>query len=224
MSKITLSIIITFLACFIFAISCSTKDTSSPSNSPTSKANTSSKVENSSSANTNISSNTEDEVTNDAVENYIRMAMKTRDGFHTVNATIFRPNDPRLQYEHKERDTPVPSSGQVFGKITHLTSATLLCKGPEPTKETDQIEARMLMDESLVGTGFWKDLDSSCKTLVFMDSPSSTMPQVRKKYGEPAMTEKLPKAQLNYYGRMILIEIENGKVYSVIRRVIKGTT
>jgi hypothetical protein len=51
MSKITIGVIATFLVSFLFLSSCSTKDTSSPTNSPTSKASPSPKVENSSSQN-----------------------------------------------------------------------------------------------------------------------------------------------------------------------------
>lgn len=163
--------------------------------------------------------------TTDAVENYILMAAKTRDGFHTVNATIFRPDDPRLKYEHEKRSGPAPSSQEVFAKLEPIASFNDPSAGPQPTDETDQVEARMLMDETLVGTGYWKDSQTSTgeMLLVFLDPCSSTMPQIREKYGSPTKTIESGRSHLHFYGRMIFVEVGDGKIHSVLRRAIKGT-
>jgi len=170
-------------------------------------------------------SNASSAPTTDAVENYIRMAAKTRDGFHTVNAVIFRPDDPRLKYDHEKRSRPAPSTQEVFAKLEPIASFNDPSAGPQPTDETDQVEARMLMDETLIGTGYWKDSQTSAgeMLLVFLDPCSATMPQIREKYGPPTKTIESGRSHLHFYGRMIFVEVEGGKIHSALRRAIKGT-
>jgi len=170
-------------------------------------------------------SNASSAPTTDAVESYIRMAAKTRDGFHTVNAVIFRPDDPRLKYDHEKRPGPAPSTQEVFAKLEPIASFNDPSAGPQPTDETDQVEARMLMDETLIGTGYWKDSQTSTgeTLLVFLDPCSATMPQIREKYGPPTKTIESGRSHLHFYGRMIFVEVEEGKIHSVLRRAIKGT-
>lgn len=170
-------------------------------------------------------SSNEQNPTSDAVENYIRMAIKTRDGFDTVNAFIFRPNDERLKYDHAKRDRPVPSSQEVFAKLEPIASFNDPSTGPQPTNQTDQIEARMLMDETLVGSRYWKDIEASTgeKLLVFLDPCSCAMPQVRDKYGPPTKSTTSGRSKLHFYGRMIFVEVEDGRIHSVLRRGVMGT-
>ena len=161
----------------------------------------------------------------DVVEQFIRMTEKTQDGHDTVNACMFKPDDPRFNYEHKKRTRPVPDSKVLFGKVDPIASFNNLSAGPNPTKQTDQIEARMLMDKGLVGDRYWRDMttNSGEMLLVFIDSPSMTMPDARKKYGQPSKTIHSGESQLHFYGRMILVETAGGKIHAVLRRGIKST-
>lgn len=158
--------------------------------------------------------------TGDPVENYLRQTAATHDPYMTVNALIFRPDDPRLKYE----PAPMPAAGSqyVFAKLGPLASFADPSRGPVPGKQTDEVEARMLTDQSMVGSGRFNYGQTSVgeTLLVFLDDCRRTMADVQQVYGSPVATVASGESKLHFYGRMICVEVANGKIHAVLRRKI----
>ena len=163
----------------------------------------------------------------DDVERYILHAIKTKDGHTKTNAKMFRPDDERLNFQHTDRTIPKDSADRVHNKTDPIATMDDMDAGPMPTPQTDQIEARMLLDTDLVGDGLWLDADAESakgksKFLVFLSEPATIMQEVSMKYGTPTKSIKSGKCRLNFYGRIMLVELADGRVFAVLRKVISG--
>jgi len=163
----------------------------------------------------------------DDVERYILHAIKTKDGHTKTNAKMFRPDDERLNFQHTDRQIPKDSAERVHAKTDPIATMDDMDAGPMPTPQTDQIEARMLLDTDLVGDGLWLDADAESakgksKFLVFLSEPTTIMQEVSMKYGTPTKSIKSGKCRLNFYGRIMLVELSDGRIFSVLRKVVPG--
>jgi hypothetical protein len=158
----------------------------------------------------------------DEVERYIRMAVNAKDGHMKVNALIFRPKDPRLRTEYKDRPVPKDAIAIMHAAFMGLDDPADVETGPDPDPATDEVEARMLTDPDLVGTGLWVDgAAENMKFIVFLEPCKYDMDGIRKKFGYPGKTLSRGKIQLHFYGRMLIIEMKGGKIQGVARKVTK---
>ncbi|MGD0091277.1 MAG: hypothetical protein ABSE73_15275 [Planctomycetota bacterium] len=156
----------------------------------------------------------------DEVERYIQWAVLTKDTCVKTNAVIFKPDDPRLKFDTVWR--PITAAQEEVykakkGALASLVDAEL---GPPPSAATDPIEARMLMDPDLVGNGkFRPSIGERAILYVFLAPCKATMPDVIKKYGAPAGAPLASgNSKINFYGRIALVEVEDGKIHAVIRK------
>jgi len=157
----------------------------------------------------------------DEVERYIQWAVLTKDSAIKANALIFKPDDPRLKFDAHWRK---PKDGASKAKTSVLASFLDLELGPQPSAETDQIEARMLMDQDLVGTGICAtQVGEKSFLYVFVEPCKAGMSDVIKKYGPPTGTSLASgDSKVHFYGRMALVEVEGGKLHAVVRKNPKG--
>jgi hypothetical protein len=156
----------------------------------------------------------------DEVENYFQKAVETKDGHMKKNAEMFHPGDERLGFQGVYRPIPKDAAEKVHNKTDPIATMEDMDAGPDPTPQSDQIEARMLMDPDLVGDGLWLDADSGkSKFFVFLSEPATIMQEVQQKYGPPGKSIKSGKCRLNFYGRFMLVETE-GRVFSVLRKLV----
>jgi len=157
----------------------------------------------------------------DEVERYIQWAVLAKDSAIKANAMVFKPDDPRLKFQANWRR---PKDGAAKAKASVLASFLDLELGPQPSAATDQIEARMLMDQDLVGTSIMGNLIGDKSFLyVFLDPCKATMADVIKKYGPPAGPPLASgDSKVHFYGRIALIEVEGGKIHAVVRKSPKG--
>jgi hypothetical protein len=155
----------------------------------------------------------------DPVERFIRWAVQTKDADLKAHAMMFKPADPRLQFESKWRQPPPSIRANFKPKISVLASILDVEYGPPPSAATDQIEARMLMDKDLVGNFMCSGAPGKVSMIfVFLSPCSITMADVVKKYGPPANEPMASSgAKIYFYGRMALVEAE-GKLHAVTRR------
>jgi hypothetical protein len=165
------------------------------------------------------------------VESYIDRAVRTRDPFAQVHAKLFRPSDPRLQYDPIHRTMPDGFMETALQKTSPVSMGSVEKDAPELTAATDEIEAKMLMDELLVGDGAFKDIQLYDRNgqplpslLVLLRPCRRSMTEVRELYGPPTKTVREKNCQRHYYGRLVLVETPNDKVHVIMRRVVVGRT
>jgi hypothetical protein len=156
----------------------------------------------------------------DDVDRFVQWAIQTRDSALKANALVFKPGDPRLQFEANWRK-PTPELQAAFKTKTNVLASILDVEyGPKPSAATDPIEARMLMDPDLVGTCICSGTVGQKSIIyVFLEPCKTTIADVAKKYGPPT-GDPLPSSntKIYFYGRIALVEGEGGKVHAVMRR------
>lgn len=161
------------------------------------------------------------EVKND-IDRYILLALQTRDRHTRMNAKIFRPDEPLLDFEPEDRATPPEAFKKVEELLNKLGGKMDLDLGPVEKPETDEIEARMLLNTELVGNGAWLGTQAGRNNfLVFTSAPSIRMAQITEKYGKPAKSLKSGDFTLHYYGRLVLMENADGSIGGVARKITR---
>jgi len=156
----------------------------------------------------------------DEIEKFIRMAAETKDRHHRFNAKVFKPDDPRLTFTDVVRPNPANGPKMMFIKTDPVDSMDDLEGGPPPTKETDLIEARMLLDNDLVGDGLYMEGDSKhAMFYVFLADCPTISREIQSKYGDAKKILKSGSCFLHFYGRMIVIVLADGRVHGVVRKV-----
>jgi hypothetical protein len=153
----------------------------------------------------------------DEVERYIQWAILAKDSAVKANALIFKPDDPRLNFDahwRQPRKTVNAMVKDVLNTFLDLES------GPAPTAQTDQTEARILMDPDLVGSSVCTTAPGKTGLIyVFVDPVKMKMPDVIKKYGQPSSVPIVSgSAKIHFYGRVSVVETENGTIHCVARR------
>jgi hypothetical protein len=162
-------------------------------------------------------------------ERYVRIAINAKDGHLLANAQIFFPYDPRLKdawLKAKDRPLPKDALNLMHSAFAGLEETRDLEQGAQPSKEMDEIEAKMLLDKDLVGSGLWLDAladSQKCKFLIFLEPCNLKVSEIKKKYGEPSKPVHSGDVTLHFYGRMVIIEAPGGegKVQGVTRKVTK---
>ncbi|HYG73830.1 MAG TPA: hypothetical protein VEK08_02260 [Planctomycetota bacterium] len=158
----------------------------------------------------------------DDVEKFVRFAIQSKDRHWRYNAKVFRPDDKRLDFEDVVRPNPAKGPKMMFDKTDPVDSMDDLENGPPPTPETDQIEARMLMDADLVGDGFYMEGSSkNALFYVFLAPCISISQELQSKYGDAKKIQKSDTCFLHFYGRMIVVVLADGRVHAVMRKVVE---
>lgn len=161
----------------------------------------------------------------DWVEVYVNHALERASGPDLINAAMFRPDDQALaaaaQTKCERLQLPPDASAKVDA-ILHegLFNDLDTCRGPAPSAETDQIEARILMDPDVVGDGLCHPHiynSARDRLLVFLAPCRLTMSQFEQRYG-PAVETIQSNDKLHFYGRIIVFEQTNGRVRGIVRR------
>lgn len=161
------------------------------------------------------------QVKND-IDRYILLALQTRDRHTRMNAKIFRPDEPLLDFEPEDRATPPDAYKKVEERLNKLGGKMDLDLGPAEKPETDEVEARMLLNTELVGDGGWLGTQAGRNNfLVFTATPTLRMAQVTEKYGKPAKSLKSGEFTLHYYGRIVLMENPDGSLGGVARKITR---
>jgi len=158
----------------------------------------------------------------DDVDRYILMALKTRDLHTRMNAKMFRPDEPLLNFEAEQRPIAPDAYKKVEERLGKLAGKMDLDLGPAEAPETDLIEARMLLDTELVGSGMWLGTQGGRNNfIVFIDQPALRFAQFTEKYGKPAKSLKSGDVTLHYLGRMVIMESPEGGIVGVARKVTR---
>jgi len=159
----------------------------------------------------------------DDVDRYVLMALKTRDLHTRMNAKMFRPDEPLLSsYEAEQRPIAPDAYKTVEERLTKLAGKMDLDLGPAESPETDLLEARMLVDTELCGSGMWLGTQGGRNNfLVFIDQPVLRFAQFTEKYGKPAKSLKSGDVTLHYLGRMVIMEAPDGSIVGVVRKVTR---
>jgi hypothetical protein len=159
---------------------------------------------------------------NNDIDAYVLLALKTGDRHTRINAKIFRPDEPLLDFTPEERPVSEEGVQRVKDLLAKLASTMDLDLGPNPNEKSDLIEARMLLDADLVGNGLWLATQGGRNNyLVFVELPKSRMAQVTSKYGEPAKTLRSNELNLHFFGRIVLMEKDDGSIVGVARRITR---
>lgn len=159
----------------------------------------------------------------DDVDRYVLLALKTRDLHARMNAKMFRPDEPLLSgYEAEQRPIAPDAYKKVEERLSKLAGKMDLDLGPAESPETDLLEARMLVDTELVGSGMWLGTQGGRNNfLVFIDQPVLRFAQFTEKYGKPAKSLKSGDVTLHYLGRMVIMEGSDGSIVGVVRKVTR---
>jgi hypothetical protein len=161
------------------------------------------------------------QVKND-IDRYILLALQTRDRHTRMNAKIFRPDEPLLDFEPEDRVTPPDAYKKVEERLNKLGGKMDLDLGPAEKPETDEVEARILLNTELVGDGGWLGTQAGRNNfLVFIAIPTIRMAQITEKYGKPAKSLKSGDFTLHYYGRIVLMENPDGSLGGVARKITR---
>lgn len=159
----------------------------------------------------------------DDVDRYVLLALKTRDLHTRMNAKMFRPDEPLLSsYEAEQRPIAPDAYKTVEDRLSKLAGKMDLDLGPAESPQTDLLEARMLVDTELVGSGMWLGTQGGRNNfLVFIDQPTLRFAQFTEKYGKPAKSLKSGDVTLHYLGRMVIMEAADGSIVGVVRKVTR---
>lgn len=158
----------------------------------------------------------------DDVDRYILLALKTRDLHTRMNAKMFRPDEPLLNFEAEQRPIAPDAYKKVEERLSKLAGKMDLDLGPSEAPETDLIEARMLLDTELVGSGMWLGTQGGRNNfIVFIDQPTLRFAQFTEKYGKPVKSLKSGEVMLHYLGRMVIMESADGGIVGVARKVTR---